>query len=277
MEDLDKKLISEITDLSNAEVQYAQIMLAIFEHELNDSYQEKITLINQNIDSQMKAYGKNLENFREEKNKIIEQYNEQFQKVYDKRKEQFCNIEIEIQEMQGNQKIAIANFKKIVDNKKKIQNTQRYIDFINGRNTIVDNQLREIIATIESYDKKLNALVNRYNGYKELIEECEKKLDECMQSSKKDFETIVKYRNSSMKEVAKQNFLSKFFSSILNKFSGKSKFEKDVIEKMENELKDVEKNNNELVDSIQNQTISIVATIQEIRDTLTSEFKLATE
>ena len=64
---------------------------------------------------------------------------------------------------------------------------------------------------------------------------------------------------------------------ILNKFVGKSKFEKDVIQKMENELVEVEKNNIEITDSINEQTIYLVAKIEELRDIINSEFNLAIE
>ncbi len=66
-----------------------------------------------------------------------------------------------------------------------------------------------------------------------------------------------------------------FINKLLNKISGNSKLEKEVIQKMESELVNVENSNNEIVNVISEQTITLIATIEQLRDTINSEFKLA--
>ncbi len=249
MESIGTRLIDQIKRLNELEVQRLEIQLAKFNKEINECYESKINLIEENIDNQIKYYGKNISSYTKEKNSILNRYKEEFQKNYDKRKEQFFNIIVEIQEMQANQKIALTNFKKIAEDK--------------------ENFMQNF--------KKLEALVNKYAGYNEIILECEAKLNDCILATKKDFEQITKYRNPSIAVIEKGNFITNIINKILNKFSGKSKFEKEVINKMEKELLEVEKNNILNLEIIDKQTINLVAKIEELREIMNSEFKFAVE
>ena len=66
-------------------------------------------------------------------------------------------------------------------------------------------------------------------------------------------------------------------NKILARIAGSSKFEKDVIQKMEKELTEIGKDNDNTINIINEQTINLVAMIEKVREELNSEFKLATE
>ena len=137
--------------------------------------------------------------------------------------------------------------------------------------------LEELVDPLDSYSKKLSAIVNKYAGYDEIIKECENKLSECILASKNDFDRITKYRNTALQVSKKGNFITNFFRKILGKFGKGTKLEKEVFQKMQTELLDIEKDNLVSANTINSQTISLVAKIEELRETMNTEFKLAIE
>ncbi len=291
MENVGTKLMTQIRDLSELEVQKLEIQIAKFNKEISEYYETKISTIEENIDSQIKYYGKNISDHIEEKDRILNKYKAEFQKNYDKRKEQFFNIQVEIQELQANQKIAFANFKKVAEDRISFLESSKYVEYISKKqefqkvvNSTVNREefekysalLENLKDPLDTYTSKLEALINKYAGYDEIILECEAKLTDCILATKKDFDEITKYRNSDVAVVEGVNFITNLINKILNKFAGKAKFEKDVIQKMESELIKVEQNNIAISDSINEQTIYLVAKIEELRDMINSEFNLAT-
>jgi len=290
MENLGTRLMTQIRDLSELEVQKLEIQIAKFNKEISSYYETKISTIEENIDSQIEYYGKNVSDHENEKNRILDKYKKEFQKIYDIRKEQFFNIQVEIQELQANQKIAFANFKKVADDRKAFEESSKYSEYILKRqelenviNSTVNKEefekYSELLANLkdplETYTSKLEALVNKYAGYDEIILECEAKLTDCILSAKKDFDEIAKYRNTNVAILENGNFITNLINKILSRFAGKSKFEKDVIQKMESELVEVEKSNLEITNAINEQTIYLVAKIEELRDVINSEFNIA--
>ncbi len=291
MENVGTRLMTQIRDLSELEVQKLEIQIAKFNKEISEYYETKISTIEENIDSQIRYYGNNISDHKEEKDRILNKYKAEFQKNYDTRKEQFFNIQVEIQELQANQKIAFANFKKVAEDRKSFLESSKYAEYISKKqefqkvvNSTVNREefekyselLENLKDPLDTYTSKLEALINKYAGYDEIILECEAKLTDCILATKKDFDEITRYRNSDVAVIEGGNFITNLINKILNKFAGKSKFEKDVIQKMESELVEVEKNNLAISDSINEQTIYLVAKIEELRDVINSEFNLAT-
>ena len=62
---------------------------------------------------------------------------------------------------------------------------------------------------------------------------------------------------------------------MINKIFKKSKLEKEVIEKMENEIYEIENQSKDMINIIEEQTIDLIAKIEEIRDQINLEFKVA--
>ena len=249
MEEVDTKLLKQIKNLTELELTEIEVLFAKFNKTLIEKYEDKISNIQKNIDDQIVSFGEDIEKYKNEKQMIIDRYINEFQKIYDKRKEQYYNIIVEIQEIQANQKIALANFYSVANK--------------NRQNPRDDSQ------------KKLEALVTKYDGYSEIIIECEKKLEECINASVEDFNEIVKYRDVKLDNVKKINPVIKFINNLINKIFKKSKLEKEVIEKMENEIYEIENQSKDMINIIEEQTIDLIAKIEEIRDQINLEFKVA--
>lgn len=260
MEDLGQLLFEKIKELVELEVQEIELKFAIFNNRALSKYNEKVELINENFIQQSKFYGKKVEDYENEKNDIIDKYNKEFQKIYDKRRIQYINIVNEIREMQSNQKIALANIENLysewdslIDSKEQKEGSTNLFDEIN---------------------KKLLALTDKYEKYDGVILECEKKLDDCIVALEEDFNSIMKYRNNSLIVPKKENFLVKLFNKI---FGGNKKFKKEVIDKMNFEIDDIQKNDSKLLEIIDSQTVLLVAKIEELRQQINLEYSTATE
>lgn len=291
MKKFNERLLKELTEMTKTEALELQVQYAIFNKKLKDSYEEKMNVIVKNFEEQAKFYGKKIEDCIDTKNSIISKYNAEFQKIYDIRKEQFYNVVAEIQEMQGNQKIAMANMMKINAQLEDLSDSEYYKEYIENKtkfeymiNTTLKksefDKYTELLDNLknpsENYYKILYALVDKYDGYQSVISECEKKLVETTEAALLDFETIVKYRTVSI-AVKKSNVFSKFIQKILSIFGGKARFEKEVVKKMESEIADVEKTNNEIVEVVAEQTLSLVSIIEAARAEVNSAYNSAVE
>lgn len=291
MEKFNERLLKELTEMTKTEALELQVKYAIFNKKLKDSYEEKMNVIVKNFEEQAKFYGKKVEDCIDTKNSIISKYNAEFQKIYDIRKEQFYNVVAEIQEMQSNQKIAMANMMKINAQLEDLSDSESYKEYIENKtkfeymiNTTLKkaefDKYTELLENLknpsENYYKILYALADKYDGYQSVISECEKKLIETTEAALLDFETIVKYRTVSI-AVKKSNVFSNFIQKILSIFGGKARFEKEVVKKMESEIADVEKTNNEIVEVVAEQTLSLVSIIEAARAEVNSAYNSAVE
>ena len=80
-----------------------------------------------------------------------------------------------------------------------------------------------------------------------------------------------------MVEVKKENPVMKLINMILNKFTGKGKFAKEVVERYENQFKELEKDSNEVQQIINSQTASIIDAIKTIRNQINEQYQLSTQ
>lgn len=289
MENLGKRLYEKIKELSDIEVQEMELQFAIFNSKAIANYEEKIELINNNFIEQSNYYGKKIEDFENEKNEIISRYSEEFQKIYDTRKDQFINIINEIQEMQSNQKIALANIESLYNNWDSVLNSEEYEDYVTKKqkyeyiiNISKNNEdiqkytdsLKKLKNPIDLINIKMAAVVDKYEKYDGVIFECEKKIEDCIKALEDDFNSIMKYRNNSLVVPKKENFIVRLLNKL---FGGNKKFTREVIDKMNDEIDDIQKNDLKLLEIINDQTINLVAKIEELRQQINSEYKVAVE
>jgi len=292
MENSGAKLASIVDEITESEIIKSQVLYAKFQNALKESYHQKIQNIENDFMGKANFYGKSEGDCISEKNAILSKYEEDFQKIFDSRRLQYINIQNEIQELVANKLIAIANFKQIAKSKSEFVNSPTYVEYLNKKQkfeNIVETTLNheefdnytklleELQDPLETYQRKLVALASKYDNYDATIIECEKKLDECLESALGDFEEITRYVDSSLSVVKKENIIMKFINKFLSKVNGNAKFEKNVVQKMKNELLEIEEDISESVEIIDDQTINIVAAIEEIRANINTQFDSAME
>lgn len=256
LEEFEKELSQKIKELSDLEINEKQIKYAFFNNRLLDCYNEKIKIISNNFDKQSKFFGKHLEEYIVDKTKIMSKYNKEFQKVFDKRKEQFFSIETEIEEIELNQKMILKNIEKIYFSRIKVLE--------NGK---CNKKLK-----VEQSENAIKALVDKYEKFDALINECENKIEECIEACEKDFENITKTGEVALVVPQKLNFFEKLFGSF---FSKNKKAKKEIIGKMNNEIKEIQNSSEIVLNRIEEQTVRVIAKIEEIKNKINLEFKSA--
>lgn len=256
MEEFGKELAQWIQKLSNLEINEKQIKYAIFNNKVKEFYNEKNKMITKDFDKQSEFFGKHLEEYITEKTKIMDKYNKEFQKIYYKRKEQYFSIETEIEELELNQKIVLNNIEKI------------YVT----RTKVLKDKKCDIKAKVEQSEVVIKALIDKYEKYDALINECENKIDECISSIEKDFENIVRKRDVAILIPKKESIFEKLFGIF---FSKKKKYKKEVIGKMNNEINEIQNSSEITLNGIEEQTINVIAKIEEIKNNINLEFKSA--
>ncbi len=258
MEDIKEEMLEKIEELSNIEIQEKQIKYAIFNRKMQEAYNEKIKIIADDFDRQSESFGKHLEKYIKEKTRIIEKSGKEFRKIYEKRKEQFCGIEAEIEEIELNQKMILNNIEKI------------YI----SRSEVIKEENCNVQERVKQSEIVISALIDKYEKYDELIRGCESKIEECIDSLNKDFESIIKNKEEALIVPEKENIFKKLFGIFISK---NKKNKKEIIGKIENRIDKIQSSNEIILEEIEKQTISIIAKIEEIKANINLEFKAAIE
>ena len=137
-----------------------------------------------------------------------------------------------------------------------------------------NNAINKLKNPMDDVDRKIIALADKFEKYDGLIYECEIKLKDCLHAIEDDFDSIMKYRNNSLVVPQKTNF----FVIILRKiFNNNKKFKKEVIDKMNSEIEEIKGKNEQLLEVIDQQTISLIAKIEELRYNINFEYNKAVE
>ena len=287
MEDIDNRLMEQIKYLIELEVRKLLVENARFNRIVLNDYDKRLKAFEEEIDAKISFYGESKEKYADKKQELLDTYKAEFDKVYQKRKSQFFGIQAEIQEIQANQKVAIANFKKFEEFKIVYAKSEDYVKFIERRDQLqymieqaqtideantIQQKLNSMQNPLDNFDGKLSALVEKYNEYDLLVYECEKKLEECIDATLVDFEHIsLKQENAVVKVTASNKFIS-FINTLINFVTGGNKFEKQVILKYHSKLKELSYISNTSQKSIDSQTISLMSTISKLREDINEEF-----
>ena len=186
--------------------------------------------ISKSIDKQIKFYSQNKENYSEYKNKILDKYNVEFEKIIDEYQSQFVNIIEEIAEAQANQKVCIANCKKLknmqqdflssVEYEKYLKLKQKYKEEMDDSLTKVEfdrnlERYQNLKNPVKEYDKKIKASLEKAKSFEVVIEFGKSKLNHCMEDTITELENIVSIKTMSI-SVIKKNIFSLLMNKITN-------------------------------------------------------------
>ncbi len=287
MNDINDELIAQIKYIIELETRKFLVDIARFNKIVLNDYDIKVKAFEDELDAKISLYSKNTEKYDKKKQDILQSYKSEFDRVYKKRKQQLHGIQAEIQEIQANQKIAIANFKKFEEFKIVYSKSQDYRDFIEKREQLeymVQNAstieeannyqqvLNKMQNPVENFENKMNALVEKYNQYDVLVEACEKKIEECIDATLDDFNRISLKKETHMVDLKKQNKIISFITKIIGFIGGTAAFERNVFNKYKNAILELSKVNDTCIKTIDKQTMGLVCNINSIREDINEEF-----
>lgn len=244
--DMNVLIIDKLTELNELEINKTKVLTAIFMKLTKDIMNKKVQSLESNLEEQAKYYDQNWDNYIDTYNQILEKYQKQLSQIIEKYNALFINIQLELQEAECNQKIAITNLKKSFDIKQEITDK--------AKNEVVDEYKRKIDAC---FQKKIN--------YDVIIEECEKELNSCAHNMEKLINNLFSDKTSQV-SLKEEGVFKKIVNKIVNKFTGATKFNTYVIEPMNIELEIMDSKLPDITENIKNETINFVAKIRQAKE-----------
>ena len=243
---LKQMLINNLKKLNDIEQNKSKIATTLFLRKAEEIKMQKINLLKSNILSQADFYNQNINNYNDIYNDIITKYSYQLSQIINIYIELFINIQMELQEAECNQKIAITNLKKCIDMK----------------NDLLANNVAD---DIENCNKKINACMQKKKNYDVIIENCEKELEQCSKNMIDHINYLFGDKSSQvlLKDEAK---LKKFINKVVNRFAGANKFRNYVIEPTNIEVETMNIKIPKLSGVIKDKTINFVAKIKQAKD-----------
>ncbi len=291
MKVLGSKILQEIKDISDVEVNKAQIQLAIFLRKMEDKVESSAEELKAGLKYKAELYGRKLEEYNEKIDSIVSNYTNEITKVTDEYESLYTNIELEYQEAIANQKIAVVNLKKISDSKEKFLKSKKYQEYIDTKLELktqlencvkkvefdrISDMLDNLVNPIDLYNKKMNACVKKYYDYNQIIEKCENKKKECIDNIEANLDEIINFAiERSLVNIKPSPF--DFVKKIINFINGKTKFEKNVLEKIETKIRNLSNENDLRIKNIENNTVEFVSDILSLKDSIKKEFNVASE
>ena len=279
-EEQEKKLIGIIKELSQLQSSEIDLMVAIFNRNINNIISEYMIKISDDFSLKCKFYKRNEVDVEKIKTEIISSYEREFEKISDRFNEQFINIIYELQEAQLNQMVIITNYKHAIEEKENFKSSKEYKNYINKIEEFTlsrdnaetkadfdkfDKALVNLKNPITYYEEKIDLIVQKYGAFCALEEDCYSKLEECTNNAKIAIDSVMKYDKEWIDVKRKANIFS-FFNKLLNRFVGAKKFEKEFVSKKVENIKLITENTDKLIEDTRKDTVIYVEAIAAQKD-----------
>lgn len=250
------ELMELINQLGQIETIDTEITFAIFRSSTQKRMEEKVNELINKIKEQMITYGIENKEYEEQNEKIITKYKEVLKKMYTEYENSIISIQLEMQEAESNQKVAIAGFKKIADVKKE-------------NITMLQNNP----AALQKYIEKENACIKKFNDYNTILDECLIETEMCRKEFLKELDKI-NIITQEMQLVKKSSKFQEIIQKIKNVFNGKRYYEA-FLNNIEQNILNLESINEPKIKEVSNQNVKFIATIIVMRKKINNSFKLA--
>ena len=228
-------LIKALNEMTTIETTISKVQAAIFVKKSEKMIQEKITYLYNLLNLESSQYKQNSESQRELVESIIKIYKDKLYIVYDELYLQYVNIENEIEDARLNQKVALLNFQKIIN----------------------DSEINK-----KDYKSLKEKLKNKNELYDKIIRKCEEQFATCMTNFEDQINNTFFIENNLI-VVDENSIFSKIKHMISNLFNGK-KLYKEALDNYKKEVDNI--NTEKIINDFRNQTIEFVTDILEIKD-----------
>lgn len=250
------ELMELINQLGQIETIDTEITFAIFRSSTQKRIEEKVNELTNKIKEQMITYGIEAKEFEEQNEKIISSYKEALKKMYTEYENSIISIQLEMQEAESNQKVAIAGFKKIADIKKENQVA-----------------LQSNPNALQKYIEKENACITKFNDYNTILDECLIETEMCRKEFLQELDKI-NIITQEMQLVRKSIKFQEIIQKIKNVFNGK-KYYQTFLSKIEQNISILENENEPKIKEVNKQNVKFIAAIIVMRKKINNSFKLA--
>lgn len=223
-----ERLMSTLNEISNIEVTEISLLISIIKKNITDLINKNIKILSDEFLEKCEFYGRSISQVNSEKVELLNCYKEEFNRIASKFEEEYMNLSLELQEVQANQKIAIANMKKVVDMKAKYIESEEY------KNTSENSEV-----SIDVYNRKIDMLADKYIKYCGLEQACIVKLKECNERIENAINSVMQYEVANKIAIVEKKSIFKFFSQLFKKFSGEKRFQREYIDRKRENLEKI--------------------------------------
>lgn len=239
-------LMDKLVKLNELEIKKSKILTAIFIKTTKEIMDKKVQILANSLEEQARFYNRNLERYEDIYDQILLKYKKQLAQIIEKYNIFYMNLQLELQEAECNQKIAITNLKKSFDRKQEMA-------------THVKSEI------LEEYNKKITACMEKKLNYDVIIKNCENEIEECSIQMQNKINTLFSDKLSQISPKERSSF-GNFIRKIKNKFTGARKFNTYVIEPICVELEMMDNKLPDILNDIKQDTIHFVAKIKQAKD-----------
>lgn len=230
-----ERLVESLNEMSNLEVNEASLLIAIIKKNIEDLINKNMQKLNEDFLEKCEYYGRSIKAVNTEKTEILNSYKDEFYKIASKFEEEYMEISLDLQEAQANQKIAIANMKKVIDMKKKYLESEKHNSYDENAD-----------VSIDLYNGKIDKLADKYIKYCGLEQACIYKLKKCNERVENAISSVMQFEVGQLAVIEKNKVLQ-IFSKILFKITGAKRFEKEYIFTKKQNIEKIRKNTENVV------------------------------
>lgn len=270
------KKLKQLLELENMRSKiYSTKYLRNVEEKIN-SCTEEIAL---RIDEEIEYYGQKIKNYEEYKNSITKSYKKEFEEIADEYERKIVNIISQMQQMQANQKNAIANCKILSNERNNFVESKEYLEYKKLKfkyKEDLDNSLTkaefdknlELLDNLKDpileYNEKIKASLQEAMEYDKVIEICSEEITITQDEVFEQLNDVVSNKTKQLTIYQNNNIFSKIINKITNIFNGKKKLQAFVIDNLDKEINDVKNVVEGINENTKSKTINF---IQKILDT----------
>lgn len=245
-------LVTTMENLSEIEANKLLLWATIYIRKVQEIKERKLKEFKNYFDEQISFYKRSPQKYAKEYEKLYSKYEESIDKLFQQYNAYYQYVQNENVFAQTNQKIAIANF---VVSKRAATKAK------NDNNVVLE----------EKSNKKVFATAQKKLNYDVIINECNARLEKCMEDTYTDLNKIFDI-SSMLLSVKKEKYLDKFFNFFKIKFAGEKNFKDFVLEPLKVKVDNIEKNATIRSSEVKIDMLTFIAQMEKIREDINLAF-----
>lgn len=243
-----KQDLQELVEIENQK----QMNLAVlFENSLANSKEIRLTEFKDRLYIQANYYN-TLEKYQIEIDDLVTQYKKQLDKLFDVCRTRYINIQRELAAAIQSEIIVVTN---ISINK---QNLEKAIG---------ENDAKKI----HYYTNKINASIQKKLNYETIVNECNSRLEACIDQINDFAEKIKIYENVNVAKKEKNRILE-FFNKLIKNLNRKKNFQNYVLKPSENYIECLTDEVDKSIGNLYNQIFEFAVQMKDNKDKINMAF-----
>lgn len=241
-----------ISDLATIENDKILLWATIYTRKSENLKKQKLDELHSFFESQVKFYKRDFSKYENQIEDLERKYEDQITRIIEQYTAQYKYIQNEKIVAESNQKIAVANC--IISKR--------------GEKKAKEDNKDVLVA---KFDKKIYATAQKKLNYDVVIDECNLRLEKCMQDTYNELNRIFNISNTSL-AFSKNSLFSNIKHFFAVKFSGDNCFKKYVLDNLYTKFKDMEKDTIASLSNVKAEMIIFTSQMEKIRKNINYSF-----